>query len=136
MKHDEFIGQVRARAQLDGRGPAETATRATLETLETLAERVPDSVANNLAGQLPTGIAEPLKRGTGENSNVAERFGKDEFVARVAQRGYLSETEADRQARVVLQLVDEATHDVMAEVRESLPADLQELLQPPGLSST
>lgn len=33
MQHDEFIGQVVARARLDSRGAVEQATPATLETL-------------------------------------------------------------------------------------------------------
>ena len=55
MEHDEFIGQVQHRARLGSRGDAERATRATLETL---AERIADGAANNLAAQLPNEIGE------------------------------------------------------------------------------
>ncbi len=50
MEHDEFIGQAQHRARLASRGEAERATRATLETL---AERISDGAAQNLAAQLP-----------------------------------------------------------------------------------
>lgn len=59
MKHDEFIGHVQHGARLASRGAAERATRAALETLR---ERVPDGLADNLAAQLPTEIGEHLRR--------------------------------------------------------------------------
>ncbi|MBT2490767.1 DUF2267 domain-containing protein [Streptomyces sp. ISL-96] len=46
--HDTFVGQVQDRAHLGSRGAAETATRATLETL---AERVPAGLAVNRVAQ-------------------------------------------------------------------------------------
>jgi uncharacterized protein (DUF2267 family) len=46
MRHDEFIGHVQQRARLSSRGDAERASRATLETL---GERVPEGLADNLA---------------------------------------------------------------------------------------
>jgi uncharacterized protein (DUF2267 family) len=46
MQHDEFIGLVQNRACLSSRGDAERASGATLETL---AERVPEGLAGNLA---------------------------------------------------------------------------------------
>lgn len=126
MKHDEFIGQVQARAQLPSRGAAETATRATLETL---GERVPENVADHLASQLPSEIGEHLRRtevmgglGTGE------RFDLDEFVHRVADRGRVDEPVAVYQARVVLEVTDEATEGIMGKVRQQLPDDLRQLV--------
>ena len=53
MEHDEFVGQVQNRARLGSRGDAERAIRATLETL---AERIADGTAQNLAAQLPVEI--------------------------------------------------------------------------------
>src|SRR5690606_24477526 len=70
MQHDELIGQVQARARLSSRGAAERAVRSTLETL---GERLPEGLADNLAAQLPQEIGEHLYRtetmgglGTGE----------------------------------------------------------------------
>nr|BFE80165.1 DUF2267 domain-containing protein [Planobispora longispora] len=126
MQHDEFIGRVQARAQLPSRGAAERACRATLETL---GERVPEGLADNLASQLPYEIGENLRRtevydgvGTGEG------FGRDEFIRRVADRAG-DGLEAAQLARVVLEVTDEATSGlIMNVVRESLPSDLRTLV--------
>ena len=77
MEHDEFIGQVQARARLDSRGAAEQATRATLETL---GERLSEGAAENLAAQLPHEIGEHLRRtasGTGERLDGQSSEGGD-----------------------------------------------------------
>lgn len=58
MQHDEFIGQVQAKAKLSSRGDAERATRVTLETLR---QRIPQGLANNLAAQLPQEIGHHLE---------------------------------------------------------------------------
>ncbi len=47
MQHDAFIGQVQARARLSSRGEAESATRATLETL---GERMPEGLVDMTTG--------------------------------------------------------------------------------------
>lgn len=59
MEHHEFIGQVPARARLDSPGAAETATRATLETL---GERIPEGLATNIGSQLPVEIGRHLEQ--------------------------------------------------------------------------
>ncbi|GAA5077795.1 uncharacterized protein (DUF2267 family) [Thermocatellispora tengchongensis] len=127
MRHDEFIGQVQARAKLSGRDKAERAIRATLETL---GERVPEGLADNVAAQLPHEIGEHLRRtevygglGTGE------RFGREEFLHRVAERAGADEPQAAYLARVVLEVTAEATEgSVMQKVRDSLSPDLRELV--------
>jgi uncharacterized protein (DUF2267 family) len=124
MQHDEFIGQVQARARLSSRGDAERAVRSVLETL---GERVPEGLADNLAAQLPHEIGEHLRRtevyggyGTGE------RFDRDEFVARVAARSGFDEPQAMFAARVVCEVVDEATQGgLMHKVSDALPDNLQ-----------
>ena len=63
MRYEEFTGQVQARAGLPDRQSAERAVRATLETV---AERVPDGVADHLAAQLPTEAAEDLRTGSAD----------------------------------------------------------------------
>jgi len=77
VEHDEFIGQVQARARLDSRGAAETATRATLETL---GERIPEGLATNLGAQLPIEIGRHLEQ------DRTERYELDEFWRRVTER--------------------------------------------------
>lgn len=127
MQHDEFIGLVQHRARLSSRGEAERACRATLETL---GERVPEGLADNLAAQLPREIGEHLRRtevygGVGSG----ERFDRHDFVERVAARGHLNDSQAAFLARAVFEVVEEATQgSVMAKVRDSLPADVRALV--------
>jgi uncharacterized protein (DUF2267 family) len=124
MQHDEFIGQVQARARLSSRGDAERATRATLETL---GERIPEGLADNVAAQLPQEIGEHLRRtivyggvGTGE------RFDTGEFVRRVSERSGTDEPQAAFLVRVICEVVDEATGGILTrKVAESLPDDLR-----------
>ncbi|GAA3982957.1 DUF2267 domain-containing protein [Thermobifida alba] len=126
MQHDTFIGQVQARARLDSRGSAETATRATLETL---AERIPADLANDLAAQLPREISEHVLRITAQpGSEHGHRFGQDEFIARVKQRAHTDDPKAAHIARVVFEVLNEATTGrTMDKVRHSLPEDLRQL---------
>ncbi|REF01027.1 DUF2267 domain-containing protein [Thermomonospora umbrina] len=127
MKHDEFIGLVQNRARLSSRGEAERACRATLETL---GERVPEGLADKLAAQLPHEIGEHLRRtevygglGTGE------RFGRRDFIVRVAARAGVDERKASFLARSVLEVVNEATQGkITSKVGESLPPDIRELV--------
>lgn len=126
MHHDELIGQVQARAKLPSRGEAERAVRSTLETL---GERLPEGLTDNLAAQLPQEIGEHLRRtellgglGTGE------RFSRDEFVNRVAERSGAERPQAAYQARVIFEVMDEATTGgLMDRVRDALPDDVREL---------
>ncbi|AAZ55493.1 hypothetical protein JCM3263A_20650 [Thermobifida fusca] len=126
MQHDAFIGQVQARARLDSRGSAETATRATLETL---AERIPADLAEDLAAQLPREISENILRITSQpGEEQGHRFDRDEFIARVKQRSHTDEPKAAHIARVVFEVLDEATTGgTMEKVRQSLPEDLRQL---------
>ncbi len=127
MQHDEFIGQVQARAHLASRGEAERATRSVLETL---GERITEGLAENLAGQLPHEIGEHLRRtevyaGLGTD----ERFDREEFIGRVVKRSGFDRSNAAFATRVVCEVVDEATEgDVMQRVCESLPTDIQALV--------
>jgi uncharacterized protein (DUF2267 family) len=126
MQHDQMIGQVQARAKLSSRGDAERAVRATLETL---GERLPEGLADNLAAQLPQEIGEHLRRtellggiGTGE------RFDRNEFITRVMERSGTDPGQATYQARVVFEVLDEAaTGGLMERVRDALPPDVREL---------
>lgn len=127
VEHDEFIGHVQARLRLDSRGAAERATRATLETL---GERIPEGLADNLAAQLPQEIGEHLRRTiTWGGQATGERFDRHEFVRRVAARSGADEPVAAYQARGVLEVVDEATTGgVVDKVRAALPEDIRELV--------
>lgn len=127
MQHDEFIGQVQHRARLDSRGAAEAATRATLETL---GERIPDGLADNLAAQLPPEIGENLRRTvTSVQSGTGEQFDRQQFVHRVAEAEKVDEMAAAYHARVVMEVVGEATEgQIVGRVYDALPADIAQLV--------
>jgi len=128
MNHDTFIGQVQARARLDSRGSAEAASRATLETL---AERIPAALADNLAAQLPHEIGEHLRRVAAAPDQLATgiRMEPDEFFDRVAQRAGADLPKATYEARCVMEVVGEATQgNLTGKVRQSLDDELAETL--------
>lgn len=117
MQHDEFIGQVQARARLDSRGAAESATRATLTTL---ADRLGGGMPSNIGAQLPAEIGRDLDSGHGE------RFDVHEFWDRVAEReaGAVDLPEAAFHARAVMSVVaDAVTGDQLDRIREQLPPE-------------
>jgi uncharacterized protein (DUF2267 family) len=127
MQHDAFIGQVQARAKLASRGQAEGLTRATLETL---GERATEQLAENLAAQLPREIGENLRRTeVFGGAGTGERFDRSEFIRRVSSRSGLAEPQATYGARVVFEVLREATEGgVMNKVRDALPPEIQALV--------
>jgi uncharacterized protein (DUF2267 family) len=127
MRHEEFIGQVQNRARLSGHGEAERATRAVLETL---GERIPEGLADNLAAQLPHEIGEHLRRTeVYGGAGTGERFDRHDFIERIAVRSGTDEPRSAYLARVVLEVADEATQGGVAQkVRDSLPSDLRNLV--------
>jgi uncharacterized protein (DUF2267 family) len=127
MQHDEFVGQVQHRAHLSSRGRAERAIRATLETL---GERIPEGLADNLAAQLPHEIGENLRRTEVHGgAGSGERFDRHDFIGRIAARSGADEPQAAFLARAVLEVTDEATQGaVMSKVYESLSPDIRQLV--------
>jgi uncharacterized protein (DUF2267 family) len=128
MQHDVFIGQVQNRAHLASRGQAETATRASLETL---AERVPAPVARNLADQLPWEIGEHLRRVVLALDEPKDgwRMSRHEFFDRVAERARTTLPKATYEARCVIEVADEATNGTLkSKVRPVLDDQLAEIL--------
>jgi uncharacterized protein (DUF2267 family) len=128
MQHDAFIGQVQDRARLDSRSAAERATRASLETL---AERVPATVAEKAASQLPQEIGEHLRRVayTPGEPFTGIRMDKQEFFARVAQRAGTTYPKAMHEVRCVIEVATEATDGTLAaQIRPALDDDLAEIL--------
>ena len=125
VDHDQFIGQVQHRGRLGSRGDAERATRATLETL---AERMADGAAHNLAAQLPSEIGEHLRRHAPDHAGTGEPFSLDEFFERVTEREGVDQPDAVFHARVVLEVTDEATTGgLMGKVREQFPGSFDGL---------
>lgn len=102
MKHDEFIGQVQARARLSSRGDAERATRATLETL---AERLSGGEPKDLGSQLPQEIGRYLMS---PEAAQAERLTLDDFFNRVSDREGVDLPIAVHHARAVVSVLTEA----------------------------
>lgn len=126
MQYDQFVGQVQARAHLANSGEATAAVRATLETL---GERVPEGLANNLAAQLPREIGEHLRRTILlAGSGTGERFDHNEFIARVAERSSVAVPQAAFNLRVVFEVLAEATQGhVIQHIWDALPPDLVQL---------
>ncbi|PZG02485.1 DUF2267 domain-containing protein [Micromonospora deserti] len=126
MRHHEFVGQVQARARLSDIGEATSAIRGTLQTL---AERVPEGLAENLAAELPQEIGEYLRQNA-QSSGDGVRFGRDEFVARMADRAGMDRPQAAYAARVVFEVMGEATQGrIMDRLQAALPAELDVLVR-------
>jgi uncharacterized protein (DUF2267 family) len=122
VQYNEFIGQVHNRAEMATTQEAVAATRAVLRTL---AERLMEDVAENLAAQLPQEL-----QGYLDTETHAERFSLDEFFTRVAAYESVDLPKAAYHARVVTEVLDEATTPgIMEEVRGQFPATYASLFE-------
>jgi uncharacterized protein (DUF2267 family) len=124
MNHDEFVGQVQARAKLGSRGDAERIIRATLETL---GERLNGGFADNIAAQLPPGIGRHLRTDTS-----FERLSLEGFFHRVLIRegGGTERPDAVFHARCVMEVLQKAVSQGLVEkLREVLPPEFEPLLE-------
>ncbi|BCL34563.1 DUF2267 domain-containing protein [Nostoc sp. MS1] len=122
MQHDEFIAQVRHRANLRTTGDAELATRATLETL---AERLAGNEANNAAAQLPKGIAQYLQH---QYAGAGVRLSLDEFYQRISLREGVELQQAVNHAHAVIEVLSEAiSSGEMEDIRTQLPPEYEPL---------
>ena len=122
MKYDEFVGQVRSRANLE---TGEQARKAIQATLESLGERLAGNEANQLAAQLPqelTGYLQTI------DANESESFSLEEFFRRVSLREGVAEPEASLHARVIIALISESVSmGEVQDIRAQLPADFAQL---------
>ena len=122
MKYEEFIAQVRHRADL---ASTEEAERATQATLETLAGRLRGNEAEHLAAQLPPEIGmylQPYYAGIGDS------YPLEEFFYRVSQREGVALEEAMYHARVICALLAEVVSvGEIDDVRAQLPPDFAQL---------
>lgn len=136
MRYEELTGKVQALAQLPDRQSAERTVRATLETL---AERLPDGLANHLAAQLPEEAAEAVHRVTAaheaspvqraEAREHGERFDITAFAGRIAWRAGTSEEHALSEAAAFFEVLDAAVSpELMHKLTAALPRDIGELL--------
>jgi uncharacterized protein (DUF2267 family) len=124
MQFHEFLGQVQSRARLSSLGDAETATRATLETLR---ERLAGGEPKDVASQLPNEIGKYFEASGREE---AERFDVSEFFRRVSNRAGIGEQDAAFQSRAVLEVLQEAvTPGEVGDIRNQLTEDYQRLFE-------
>lgn len=125
MTYDQFVGQVQRRAQLGSLGDTVSAIRATLETL---AERLTDDEARNLASQLPREVAVYV---LGSVLLQPDRMRLDDFFDRVTLREGINPSDAIYHARVVLEMVGETVSGSgeMDDVLSQLPQEFRDFIE-------
>ncbi len=115
MEYNQFIQEVKTRAHLDNEAQALNAIESTLNTL---AERILKTEADDLAAQLPREIGAYLIAG-----EYARRFDLEDFYYKVSLRESVGQPLAMMHARAVLSVVEQAVspgelRDVLAELPE------------------
>jgi uncharacterized protein (DUF2267 family) len=122
MQREEFLERVRERADLGSIGRAEEVTRATLVTL---GEYLAGGEGNDLAAQLPRGIAEILRRQPPDRSML---FSLSDFLQRVGEQEQASPEEAEAHVRAVFAVLDEAVSGgEWSAVRRQFPSEFDPL---------
>lgn len=128
MKYDEFIQTVQLAANLESKGQAEQAVKASLETLS---ERILGNEANHLADQLPEEVGQHLRGRAGE---MGERFSLEEFYRRVGQREGVDGQAAATHVRAVFATLNSAvTTGEYNDIKSNLPPEYKELFAPAGV---
>ncbi|WP_287128526.1 DUF2267 domain-containing protein [Candidatus Cyanaurora vandensis] len=129
MKYDEFLAQVRRRADLDH----QEAVYAVQAVLETLSEHMAGREPHNLASQLPLEISQYLHHDPGERAEArGERFSLTEFYGRVRDREQVDLEKAQHHAQIVIEVLTEAvTEGLMRGVRAQFPAEYEALFKAP-----
>jgi uncharacterized protein (DUF2267 family) len=124
VKFDQFVKEVRTRAELDSTERAEKVTRATLSVL---GERLAGGEPGDLASQLPPEIADALR-----SQSPGESFDVDEFYRRVADRegtGCTPGQAREHAMAVMSTVVDTVTPGQRDDVASQLPAGYAERLR-------
>ena len=122
MQYDQFVGEVQNRARLPSRGDT---VRAIQATLETLAERIAQGEAEDLAAQLPPELGTFLRDVDG-----SQRFAVDEFFERVAKKENADLPDAVHHARAVIAVLQDAvTAGELDDIRGQLPDDYTPLFE-------
>jgi uncharacterized protein (DUF2267 family) len=123
MNHDEFVGLVQHRAHLPSRGDAETAIRATFETL---GERLMPESAEHIAAQLPRELGRHLKNRSFTHLSL------EDFNQRVAEREHTDVEKASFHSRCVLETMGTAiSPGAMRKLRLQLPEEFLPLMGMP-----
>lgn len=132
MQQDAILPEVKRTAQLESRTEADSAVKATLNTL---GERIPVDQAEKLAGELPEEYAGAL---TERSEAEPEEFPLEEFVRRVAERERYESSDAspvERHSRAVLTtLADAGLGSELSTVRDQLPDEYDALFEEGGSS--
>ncbi len=120
MQYNEFINQLKDRANLENE---EQAVRTARATLRTLAERITGDEAKDVASQLPEGLEEFM-----DAKSHGERFSLDEFYERVGKKADIDTNDAMTRSKALFSILNEAiTKGEMNDVRDQLPKDYSEL---------
>lgn len=127
MNYADFIEAVARRSGV----PSEDADDVTRATLETLTDRITAGQASRIAGQLPVELREHLhKTTTTVGAQIAEPFGVDEFVERVAARAGVDIERADAGMRAVLSTIGEVVSTgELTDMVAQLPKEFWEIIQ-------
>jgi uncharacterized protein (DUF2267 family) len=116
MRYEQFLGRVQERARL---GSREEAVRASAATLQTLAERLDQGEAKDLASQLPREFHTCF-----DVSQHGVRISLEDFFLNVASREEADLPTAVYHARTVIEVLQEAVSPgEIADVRAQLPPD-------------
>jgi uncharacterized protein (DUF2267 family) len=120
-----FLQRVSERTGLD----RDEAERATAAVLETLAARIAGGEVRDLISRLPARFHEALKRGDASSQGKAVPMSLDDFIARVAEREGVDESQARDHARAVLTTLREVVgHDEWSDVTVELPREYDAVL--------
>lgn len=127
MNNTEFIDAVARRAQL----PADEAQHVTRATLETLTDRITAGEASRIGWQLPADLRAHLHKTTSAvGAQIAESFGEDEFIERVAARAGVDVDTADVGMQAVLGTIGEVVStDELQDMLSQLPKELWGYIQ-------
>jgi uncharacterized protein (DUF2267 family) len=122
VEYDEFITHVQSLTQSDSREEAESATRATLETLK---ERIADDEAQELAANLPQQLGDYLRIRKGDGGKT---FDLQEFITRASQKENVDPTTAAIHVRAVFAVLQNAINpQIFAALYTHFSHDYEEL---------
>ncbi|MGC1215436.1 MAG: DUF2267 domain-containing protein [Micromonospora sp.] len=128
MEYEDFINAVALRAKVS----TDQAAMLTRATLENLADRISAGQAENLAYQLPDGLAGYLRRPL-RREHATSSAGLDEFMRRVADRPDIDRALAGTAVRAVLTTLREAvTRDLFEDTVAQLPGEFRQVIEPVG----
>lgn len=125
MEYNDFVGRVRERAGLESN---EKALQVSQATLETLSERLSGGEARDFLSQLPEAIKLSV-------SAIPEShpYSLDEFIERVSEQEGTDASTARDHARVVLEVLAEATTaGEFADICAQLPKEYESLVPGAG----